>query len=214
MTSTVLRSATLRPKPKLWTKEGLATLGRLIREKREAKGLTLSDAAELVRQATQIRLSKKTIGNVENNAGIPSYNTIAAIAAAGFVTDADGRRYTEDDFIDIACEIINPFKLDSQQMSNLNLKNLVSQEVSERGREYILNRTGLTEEQLDSLLVGARPTPTVLVRLSRVLPYSSEEIFEIAEQSYQEESPPKKSSESSEGHLNIDKCWNGNGLSH
>ncbi len=95
---------------KFWTKKGLGILGEAIRTARETQGRSLVDVVELVVQRTGYKLSKKTIGNVENNVGEPKYNTLVAIAAAGFVINpATGKPFTEDEFNDIAAEVLDPF---------------------------------------------------------------------------------------------------------
>lgn len=95
---------------KFWTKQGLGRLGGAIRAARESQGSSLGDIVDLVFQRTGYKLSKKTIGNVENNVGEPKYNTLVAIAAAGFVLNpAKGKPFTEDEFNDIAAEVLDPF---------------------------------------------------------------------------------------------------------
>lgn len=95
---------------KFWTKQGLGRLGEAIRAARESQDRSLGDAVDLVFQRTGYKLSKKTIGNVENNVGEPKYNTLVAIAAAGFVlSPATGTPFTEDEFNDIAAEVLDPF---------------------------------------------------------------------------------------------------------
>lgn len=95
---------------KFWTKRGLGRLGEAIRKARESQGRSLGDTVELVFERTGYKLSKKTIGNVENNVGEPKYNTLVAIAAAGLVLNpATGKPFSEDEFNDIAAEVLNPF---------------------------------------------------------------------------------------------------------
>lgn len=95
---------------KFWTKQGLGKLGEAIRTARESQGSSLGDAVDMVFERTGYRLSKKTIGNVENNVGEPKYNTLVAIAAAGFIKNpATGKPFTEDEFNDIAAEVLDPF---------------------------------------------------------------------------------------------------------
>lgn len=94
---------------KFWTKRGLGRLGQAIRTARESEGKSLADIVDLVYQRTGYKLSKKTIGNVENNVGEPKYNTLVAIAAAGFVINqAKSKPFTEDEFNDIAAEVLDP----------------------------------------------------------------------------------------------------------
>ena len=94
---------------KFWTKRGLGRLGQAIRTARECEGKSLAEIVDLVYQRTGYKLSKKTIGNVENNVGEPKYNTLVAIAAAGFVINkASSKPFTEDEFNDIAAEVLDP----------------------------------------------------------------------------------------------------------
>lgn len=94
---------------KFWTKRGLGRLGQAIRTARESEGKSLAEIVDLVYQRTGYKLSKKTIGNVENNVGEPKYNTLVAIAAAGFVINqASSKPFTEDEFNDIAAEVLDP----------------------------------------------------------------------------------------------------------
>lgn len=95
---------------KFWTKQGLGRLGEAIRTARESQGSSLADAVDIVFERTGYKLSKKTIGNVENNVGEPKYNTLVALAAAGFVINpVTGKPFTEDEFNDIAAEVLDPF---------------------------------------------------------------------------------------------------------
>lgn len=88
---------------KFWTKAGLTKLGALIRECRESKHLALRDAAQLIAQKTGAEISYRTLATVENASGEPKYNTLVAIAAAGFVK-VNGRVLDIFDFIAIASE--------------------------------------------------------------------------------------------------------------
>lgn len=95
---------------KIWTKRGLEALGEILREARKARGWSQRDLSQFVYQRTGHKVSDRSIGNLENNTGEPKYNTVALIAAAGFVINsATGKPFTEDDFINIACEVLDPF---------------------------------------------------------------------------------------------------------
>jgi len=95
---------------KIWTKRGLEALGEILREARKARGWSQRDLSQFVYQQTGHKVSDRSIGNLENNTGEPKYNTVAVIAAAGFVINpATGRSFSEDDFINIACEVLDPF---------------------------------------------------------------------------------------------------------
>ena len=95
---------------KIWTKRGLEALGEILREARKARGWSQRDLSQFVCQKTGYKISDRSIGNLENNTGEPKYNTVALIAASGFVINpATGMPFTEDDFINIACEVLDPF---------------------------------------------------------------------------------------------------------
>lgn len=95
---------------KIWTKHGLKALGAILREARKARGWSQRDLSQFVYERTGHKVSDRSIGNLENNTGEPKYNTVALIAAAGFVINpSTGKPFTEDDFIDIACEVLDPF---------------------------------------------------------------------------------------------------------
>lgn len=107
---------------KIWTKRGLEALGEILREARKARGWSQRDLSQFVYQQTGHKVSDRSIGNLENNTGEPKYNTVALIAAAGFVINpATGRPFTEDDFINIACEVIDPFTGQYYQVGEISL---------------------------------------------------------------------------------------------
>lgn len=95
---------------KIWTKRGLEALGEVLREARKARGWSQRDLSQFVYQQTGHKISDRSIGNLENNTGEPKYNTVAVLAASGFVINpGTGKPFTEDDFINIACEMLDPF---------------------------------------------------------------------------------------------------------
>ena len=111
---------------------------------RESQGRSLGDIVDLVFERTGYKLSKKTIGNVENNVGEPKYNTLVAIAAAGFVLNpATGEPFSEDEFNDIAAEVLDPF---TGQYCRLEKSSLTQNKA--RGKQLGL---------LPSLAVGDNP---------------------------------------------------------
>lgn len=79
-------------------------------------------------------------------------------------------------------------------MTNRSLIEIVQEEVASRGREGFLKDTGLTEAELDSLLGGSPPDPVVVGFLTRVLPFTIDQLIELVESSYpspKKEIPPK-----------------------
>jgi hypothetical protein len=64
---------------------------------------------DLVFQRTGYKLSKRQSATLKTMLE-PKYNTLVAIAAAGFVlSPATGTPFTEDEFNDIAAEVLDPF---------------------------------------------------------------------------------------------------------
>ena len=91
-------------KAKIWTKNGLTELGKMIRSSREARKLNLRDAAELITQLTGESILFSTLGEVERGVVMPKFNTLSTIASSGIVIDDIGIPLTIYDFIDIASE--------------------------------------------------------------------------------------------------------------
>jgi transcriptional regulator with XRE-family HTH domain len=169
-------------KPKFWTDNGLAKLGRLIRIAREKQKLpgddkvfSLQKAADEIFAKTQKRVSAKTIGNVENGIGTPQYNTLAAIAAAGFVTDENGNLLTIDDFINIACEhyprstSIDADYCSSTTVQSSKIKGVIKNVVkfSEMLREA-MERNGITQDALESRIQAISDTDPFLPTVERL----------------------------------------------
>lgn len=90
-------------KNRFWTKTGLTRLGVLIRECRESNQLPLRDAAQLIANKSEASISYRTLASVENASSEPKYNTLVAIARAGFVKK-NGKVLDIWDFINIASE--------------------------------------------------------------------------------------------------------------
>jgi transcriptional regulator with XRE-family HTH domain len=167
-------------KPKFWTDNGLTKLGQLIRIAREKrklpgddKAFSLQRAADEIFIKTQKRVSAKTIGNVENGIGIPQYNTLAAIAAAGFVTDENGRPLTIDDFVDIACENPLPSAIDVVQHATPKIQSSLIQGVnrivkfSEMIREAML-KNGITQDWLEDRIQKISDTDPLFLTVERL----------------------------------------------
>jgi transcriptional regulator with XRE-family HTH domain len=90
---------------KIWTKKGLLKLGGIIRQSREARGLTLREFADLSStQGNSVHF--KTISCIENSSVMPNFNTLEAIASSGLVF-SKGKALDIYDFIDIASETDN-----------------------------------------------------------------------------------------------------------
>jgi transcriptional regulator with XRE-family HTH domain len=84
-------------KIELFTKEGLTRLGDLLLQARSDRGMSQRQLAAYIESVTGHKISDRTIGNLENNTGIPTHDTLAAIAASKIM------RYTKYELIDIAC---------------------------------------------------------------------------------------------------------------
>lgn len=87
----------------LWTKAGLTKLGKIIRASRERQSLALVEAVALIERRTGLSVGFRTLASVETAITEPKFNTLAAIAAAGFV-EKDGYVLNIYDFIIIASE--------------------------------------------------------------------------------------------------------------
>lgn len=94
----------IRTKAKIWAKNGLTELGKMIRSSREARKLNLRDAAELITQLTGESILFSTLGEVERGVVMPKFNTLSAIASSKLVTCDRYIPLTIYDFIDIASE--------------------------------------------------------------------------------------------------------------
>ncbi|HEY9702551.1 MAG TPA: hypothetical protein V6C58_08905 [Allocoleopsis sp.] len=94
----------------IWTKNGLANLGRLIYASRTYRGYSLDDVVKIIQSQVGEKLtpSKKTLGNIENGVGEPKYNTIAAITAAQIIFNKYEEPYNILDVLNIASEKITP----------------------------------------------------------------------------------------------------------
>lgn len=88
------------------TLKGAADLGQLIKNSRRKNKWALRKAAEKIFLADGENMHSSVLNQVESceNRSIPRFNTLVAIANAGYVSNDRGFLYTIDDFIDIACE--------------------------------------------------------------------------------------------------------------
>ena len=100
----------MRSPPKLWTKAGLLQLGELIKRSREEKGLTLRSLADYIEENTGHEVGYSSLGRVERGEGSTTWNTLAIIAAAGFILHEDGRDFTVEELSAIASESSDFFK--------------------------------------------------------------------------------------------------------
>lgn len=180
---------------KFWTKSGLKSLGKAIREAREEKGWSMDHVVDLIQHKTGHALSKSTLSAIERASASrnPEFNTLAAIAAAEFVLDPSGKPLTVFDFCNIAAEELDPFKHLTPALKKVNqshflqmirqcaeANNLSFQDIEEL---FLENREALTDmriERFQAILKGATPTEDELRVLRAILdPY--EEIFSEAD---------------------------------
>lgn len=95
---------------KVWTEKGLEILGNLIRESREALGISQRDMADLIHERTGFYISNRNLGDIENAKIITTWNRLSAIAAAEFVLHPILKKpLTVEDMVDIASEVLDPY---------------------------------------------------------------------------------------------------------
>lgn len=116
----------IRTKAKIWTRNGLDELGKMIRSSREAQKLNLRDAAELITQLSGESILFSTLGEVERGVVMPKFNTLSAIAASRLATCERGVPLNIYDFIDIASE---NFRVDGMEV----LVRLIKLELESQG---------------------------------------------------------------------------------
>jgi len=91
--------------PSFITEYGKRALGELVRSSREQIGWTLDDLVVELRKATGQKLSKTAISNLERGYSTPAWDTLAMLAAVGYIKDPATRTpLTPHDLFDIACE--------------------------------------------------------------------------------------------------------------
>jgi hypothetical protein len=169
-------------KAKVWTKRGLIFLGVLVRQSREALKISLDGASDLIFDRTGERISKKTIGNVENSSGMPTWNTFAVISAARMVTNPEnGKFLDEQDFLNIASEFYRPKIMELAKMIDLAiaLNNLDKSQVYNKSQ--ILRLGEMSRERFDAILEGSQTVTDDEVRIIRELVDPDEQAFSETE---------------------------------
>lgn len=141
----------LKIKPLFWTKDGLTALGQTIRSARERRGLTLVEAANLIKEVTGRAVGFRTLASVETAIGEPKFNTLAAIAAAGFV-EVGGRRLNISDFIKIASECFEAIDMNA-------LAQLINDHLQQTGQtlQEFAQQTGVELADLEGIMRGDYP---------------------------------------------------------
>jgi transcriptional regulator with XRE-family HTH domain len=91
-------------KPMLITKLGCTNLGILLEKARRARGWSLDTLVDFIQQSTGETLSKTALSTLERGTVEPKFNTLAIIAAAGYVVNSEGISYSLQDLWLIACE--------------------------------------------------------------------------------------------------------------
>ena len=93
---------------KFWTQRGLDNLGKILKQSRENRNLSLRDAADVISRKLSscyvTAVDHGTISRIEKGHGEPKWNTLVAISASQFVRDKYNNPLTIYDFIDIASE--------------------------------------------------------------------------------------------------------------
>jgi transcriptional regulator with XRE-family HTH domain len=91
-------------KPMLITKPGCRNLGALLEKGRRARGWSLDTLVDFIQNTTGETLSKAALSTLERGTVEPKFNTLAIIAAAGYVVNPEGIPYSLQDLWLIACE--------------------------------------------------------------------------------------------------------------
>jgi len=92
-------------KPSLITEAGRRALGDLIKQCREAQGWSLEDLSVELRIRTGEKLARSTLNNMERAVNMPAWDTLAILAAVGYIKDpGSGRLLTVHDLFDICTE--------------------------------------------------------------------------------------------------------------
>ena len=145
--------------------------------------ISLDGASDLIFERTGERISKKTIGNVENSSGMPTWNTFAVISAARMVTNPEnGKFLDEQDFLNIASEFYRPKIMDLAKMIDLAiaLNNLDKNQVYNKAQ--ILRLGEMTRERFEAILEGkSRLVTDDELRIIRELVDPDEQAFSETE---------------------------------
>lgn len=96
----------------LITKPGCRNLGTLLEKGRRARGWSLDTLVDFIQNSTGETLSKAALSTLERGTVEPKFNTLAIIAAAGYVVNSEGIPYSLQDLWLIACEML---ALDNQK---------------------------------------------------------------------------------------------------
>jgi transcriptional regulator with XRE-family HTH domain len=95
----------------IFTREGLARLGELMRSCRLAREYSLDQLVDSIESITGHRISKNTISALERGNNSPTWDTLALLASAEYLTwPGTDELLTSMDMIAIACEAVIPGK--------------------------------------------------------------------------------------------------------
>jgi len=93
----------------LTSEKGKKTLGHVLKRFREINGWSMDDLVEQIRQETGQSLSKSSISELERGNTEPKWNTLAILAATGYMKNpVTGRRLKTNELFEIACETFEP----------------------------------------------------------------------------------------------------------
>jgi transcriptional regulator with XRE-family HTH domain len=165
----------------LWTKNGLNTLGQLVKESRLCQGLSQEEAIKLINEklGAGIAPSKTTLSNLENSVGNPQYNTIAAITGAGLIIDINKEPYSILEVLSIASEKIIPkfpeMKTIKEMIEECENTNKISMS---RIKSYIKNHNKyISERRINTIKNGIDIPTTQELMAIREIYDPEEEIF-------------------------------------
>jgi transcriptional regulator with XRE-family HTH domain len=95
-------------------------LGKIVAQARNARGLSQREAIRFIAEKTGRTIADKTLSNLENGVGEPKYSTLAIVAAAELVRNAQTKKaLTVRDFCEIAAEEWIPAQLESSTADDL-----------------------------------------------------------------------------------------------
>ncbi len=96
----------------LITDKGRKCLGQVLKHFRAARGWSMDDLFMEINRVTGCTVSKATISELERGNTEPKWNTLAILAATGYMTHpATGKPLTTTDLFAIACETLAPSEI-------------------------------------------------------------------------------------------------------
>lgn len=91
------------------TEQGKKALGKLVKESREAMSWSMQDVAAELFERTKFTITTSAISDLENGKRDPQWNTLAKLAALGYIKNPRSQEaYEVGDLFKIACEALDP----------------------------------------------------------------------------------------------------------